>query len=547
VAEVVSELLVRFSADISFLKTELEKAKAETRKWGRINAQETRNLQLSFKKLKEPISNVAQLANSMGTAFGGAASKATGLVNGLVSSFAAGGAVGIAIGAVTGLVSVLATKYTEAGKAAEDAAAKAEDAAERERTAIADKLKALEVELRTKILISQGLDPVAAQAATGLEEAKRQAQELQAAAEKAAAAAREAAAPSGLQAGILRSIGGDVPDFDPESEEGRKAVEARKAAAKAVRQVEVLATLEALRREIETNEKRKKAAEKTADEIAKYETEQREKALNLAVARIKEFEDARVEIAAESGDRVLDEEDAFQKALAEARAIAAARQLEIDRGFAEAQAEAQAQNAERAKAEASALQAVGHQFADTIGSFVGSLVEGFASLGDFAKSAKRLVLGLVADLIKAVVVASILSALFGGTPAALGGVGGLTGVIGKGLGFQGFASGGQVGSTDTVPAMLTPGEYVMPVDAVRAFGVDFMDRVRRAGKLGFAAGGLVRGGTGSGPSSVTIYSQSFDTPAIARNAGRLDTVNTRRINSRQGALFQETLRRNLRG
>lgn len=54
-----------------------------------------------------------------------------------------------------------------------------------------------------------------------------------------------------------------------------------------------------------------------------------------------------------------------------------------------------------------------------------------------------------------------------------------------------LASGGEVpgaGDGDTVPAMLTPGEFVVRKAAVRAIGVDQLERINR---VGFAAGGLV--------------------------------------------------------
>jgi hypothetical protein len=200
---------------------------------------------------------------------------------------------------------------------------------------------------------------------------------------------------------------------------------------------------------------------------------------------------------------------------------------------------------QEAAQDAQVLVAAGQQLADTVGTFVGSLVEGFSSIADFAKAAKGLVLGLIADLVKAVVVAGILSLLFGGSTVALTSIGGITGAVGRGLGFKGFAAGGSVGSTDTVPAMLTPGEYVMPADAVRHFGVDFMNRVRSAGRLGYADGGLVRGGAAASGGGTVNVIQAFDVPAIARNSQRLETVQTRRINNRQGALVKETLRRSL--
>ena len=96
-----------------------------------------------------------------------------------------------------------------------------------------------------------------------------------------------------------------------------------------------------------------------------------------------------------------------------------------------------------------------------------------------------------------------LSGLFSG--GAGGGVGGLFssviggfssgfGGIGKSIGkFFGFANGGSVGSTDTVPAMLTPGEFVIKKSAVDKYGTNFLSSLNN-GVLpmqGFQNGGAI--------------------------------------------------------
>jgi hypothetical protein len=55
--------------------------------------------------------------------------------------------------------------------------------------------------------------------------------------------------------------------------------------------------------------------------------------------------------------------------------------------------------------------------------------------------------------------------------------------------LPGFAKGG---STDTVPAMLTPGEFVMNKDSVSKYGKSFMEKMNKGGVVpGFASGGYV--------------------------------------------------------
>lgn len=64
------------------------------------------------------------------------------------------------------------------------------------------------------------------------------------------------------------------------------------------------------------------------------------------------------------------------------------------------------------------------------------------------------------------------------------------------FGGRGYASGGHV---DSVPAMLTPGEFVMSKEAVGKHGMAFMNHLNRGGKIqGFAQGGPVYREAGGG-------------------------------------------------
>ena len=54
----------------------------------------------------------------------------------------------------------------------------------------------------------------------------------------------------------------------------------------------------------------------------------------------------------------------------------------------------------------------------------------------------------------------------------------------------GFAAGGKV---DTIPAMLTPGEFVMSADSVKKHGVGLMNRLNKGQVQGFNKGGFVGG------------------------------------------------------
>ena len=78
--------------------------------------------------------------------------------------------------------------------------------------------------------------------------------------------------------------------------------------------------------------------------------------------------------------------------------------------------------------------------------------------------------------------------------------------------FKNYASGGL--SADTIPAMLTSGEYIMNREAVQKYGIETMNKLNRGQAQGFAQGGLVgadplnngssRGSGGSSTNNVSI-------------------------------------------
>lgn len=114
-----------------------------------------------------------------------------------------------------------------------------------------------------------------------------------------------------------------------------------------------------------------------------------------------------------------------------------------------------------------------------------------------------------------------LSSLFSGGGG--GGGGGifstLLGAFGFGFangGPVGFANGGSVGSTDTLPAMLTPGEFVMKKSAVDKYGSGFLSSLNESTMpmRGFENGGVVgpvsaETGTGAGIGSKVTNNSDF--------------------------------------
>ena len=140
----------------------------------------------------------------------------------------------------------------------------------------------------------------------------------------------------------------------------------------------------------------------------------------------------------------------------------------------------------------------------------GAVQDGFAQLfqdiGSGAKSAKdafsdfgRSVLQTINRIASQKLADALFGSLMGGGTA--GGAGGLGALISS---FFGFASGGYVSgpgtsTSDSIPARLSHGEYVVNARAVSRLGVSFMDAINglsagprvQGGRLAFSAGGLV--------------------------------------------------------
>jgi TP901 family phage tail tape measure protein len=62
----------------------------------------------------------------------------------------------------------------------------------------------------------------------------------------------------------------------------------------------------------------------------------------------------------------------------------------------------------------------------------------------------------------------------------------------------GYITGPGHGTSDDIPAMLSNGEYVIRANAVKTIGVDTLNKLNQADRLGFASGGMVRHFKGGG-------------------------------------------------
>jgi hypothetical protein len=124
----------------------------------------------------------------------------------------------------------------------------------------------------------------------------------------------------------------------------------------------------------------------------------------------------------------------------------------------------------------------------------------FEQIGTGAKTAKEAFLDFARAVIASlqrIVAQKFAEEIFGSFGKGGGGIGGFF----AGL-FKRFATGGPVpgtGTGDTVPAMLTPGEYVIRRDVARRIGYGLLDAINGGGwvpslsfgRLAFASGGMV--------------------------------------------------------
>jgi hypothetical protein len=146
------------------------------------------------------------------------------------------------------------------------------------------------------------------------------------------------------------------------------------------------------------------------------------------------------------------------------------------------------------------VRSVADPVAASLNTSIKSAFEGmFTAIGTGAKTAKEAFLDFARSVIAAIqriFAQKLAEQLFGAMGGAGGGIGGFLARIFK------FASGGPVpgsGTGDTVPALLTPGEFVIRRDVARRIGYDLLAAINGgllprsaiAGRLAFASGGLV--------------------------------------------------------
>lgn len=152
----------------------------------------------------------------------------------------------------------------------------------------------------------------------------------------------------------------------------------------------------------------------------------------------------------------------------------------------------------------------------------------FEQIGAGAKTAKEAFLDFARSVLAAInriLSQRLAEQIFGAFKG--GGAGGMMSGLFKWLGFAsgGYVTGPGTSTSDSIPARLSAGEYVIRAEAVRRVGVAFLDAINglklppawSAGRLAFAAGGMVPAVAQPAPQQQSIRIVNAVDPELARD------------------------------
>ena len=136
------------------------------------------------------------------------------------------------------------------------------------------------------------------------------------------------------------------------------------------------------------------------------------------------------------------------------------------------------------------MQQYGNSLAKDFASGISDWITGTKSFGNVMRSVLD---SLIQKLIQAAMYALIIASVTGGSFKA-----NFFKAFGKGFATGGSVDGPGTGTSDSIPAMLSNGEYVLNAQAVDRLGVPFLNGLNTGRLRGFASGGLVGSGVAAG-------------------------------------------------
>lgn len=171
------------------------------------------------------------------------------------------------------------------------------------------------------------------------------------------------------------------------------------------------------------------------------------------------------------------------------------------------------------------MQQYGNSLAKDFASGISDWITGTKSFGDVMRSVLD---SLIQKLIQATMYALIIASVTGGSFKA-----NFFKAFGKGFATGGSVDGPGTGTSDSIPAMLSNGEYVLNAQAVDRLGVPFLNGLNTGRLRGFASGGLV------GPGGVTGYKAERGS-----NGGQGQSVNlSMHVSAMDASSFSDFLNR----
>lgn len=171
------------------------------------------------------------------------------------------------------------------------------------------------------------------------------------------------------------------------------------------------------------------------------------------------------------------------------------------------------------------MQQYGNSLAKDFASGISDWITGAKSFGDVMRSVLE---SLIQKLIQAAMYALIIASVTGGSFKA-----NFFKAFGDGFATGGSVSGPGTGTSDSIPAMLSDGEYVMNAKAVHRLGVPFLNGLNTGRLAGLADGGLV----GSG--GVAVYKAERGS-----NGGQVQSVNlSMHVSAMDASSFSDFLNR----
>lgn len=123
--------------------------------------------------------------------------------------------------------------------------------------------------------------------------------------------------------------------------------------------------------------------------------------------------------------------------------------------------------------------------------FSGAITDWITGAKSFGDAMKNILQQLIAQLIQAAIYATIVAAC---TSGGGGFAARWSSAFGKAFATGGSVDGPGTGTSDSIPAMLSNGEYVLNAQAVDRLGVPFLNGLNTGRLRGFASGGLVGSG-----------------------------------------------------